>query len=250
MLLPPDAPVYTGPGADGTNSGGHAVTVVGYGVDSASSLKFWTVQNSWNIAWASSGYTRVERGQNTIGLEELATHFRAWVTGADVPPCIDGATAGVQLGDGSNILCSQAASGELGDLCGGFPVVANNCPVACDTCIGRASGDFGEMMAGGVSQGAVADEGDVDHTLCIEGTVAGGDGNQNLEEQYLNTGDSSVETCNFYNKCTYPINCVCYNSGPENDYGIPIGGPYAIPGPDGAPLMDFCWPGYCECSRA
>jgi hypothetical protein len=253
MLLPPDAPVYVGPGADATNSGGHAVTVVGYGVDSASSgLKFWTVQNSWNIAWASNGYTRVQRGENTIKIEELATHYRAWVTGGDVPACIDGATAGVQLGDGSNILCSQAASGELGDLCTQFPVVANNCPVACNSCIGRAAGDFGTLVAGGeggVSQGAVPDEGGVDHTQCIEGTITGGGGNQNLEEQYLSTGDTDAETCNFYNNCDYPLNCECYNSGAEV-YGAPVGGPYAIPGPDGvSSLMDFCWPGYCTCTR-
>ena len=39
----------------------HAVTVVGYDVDSTRRKAFWTVKNSWGTGWGEDGYVRIER---------------------------------------------------------------------------------------------------------------------------------------------------------------------------------------------
>jgi len=52
--------VYTGeskPNPDAT--GGHAVTLVGYGEDNK--IPYWTVQNSWGPDWGEDGYIRMSR---------------------------------------------------------------------------------------------------------------------------------------------------------------------------------------------
>jgi len=45
-------------------SGGHAVAIVGWGVD-GSSQKYWLVRNSWGRDWADSGFFRMEMGGTT-----------------------------------------------------------------------------------------------------------------------------------------------------------------------------------------
>ena len=46
----------------------HAVTLVGYGVDSSSGLNYWIVKNSWGKSWGESGYFRIRRGNGTCGI--------------------------------------------------------------------------------------------------------------------------------------------------------------------------------------
>ena len=46
----------------------HAVTLVGYGSDSATGLDYWIVKNSWGKSWGESGYFRIRRGNGTCGI--------------------------------------------------------------------------------------------------------------------------------------------------------------------------------------
>ena len=44
---------------------GHAVTVVGYGVEDG--VKYWHVKNSWGNEWGNRGFFRIIRGKNECG---------------------------------------------------------------------------------------------------------------------------------------------------------------------------------------
>jgi len=51
--------------------GGHAVKIVGWGVDSG--VKYWKVANSWNPYWGEHGFFRILRGVDECGIESGAT---------------------------------------------------------------------------------------------------------------------------------------------------------------------------------
>ena len=51
----------------GSVEGGHAVRIVGWGVDGGN--KYWKVANSWNPFWGEKGYFRIVRGVNEGGIE-------------------------------------------------------------------------------------------------------------------------------------------------------------------------------------
>ncbi|PIC24796.1 hypothetical protein B9Z55_017978 [Caenorhabditis nigoni] len=51
----------------GQELGGHAVKVLGWGVENGT--KYWLVANSWNINWGEKGYFRILRGRNECGIE-------------------------------------------------------------------------------------------------------------------------------------------------------------------------------------
>jgi cathepsin C len=55
----------------------HAVLLVGYGVDSQSGLKYWTVKNSWSDTWGEQGYFRIRRGTDECAIESLAVSAQA-----------------------------------------------------------------------------------------------------------------------------------------------------------------------------
>lgn len=55
--------------------GGHAVTIVGWGVQ-AGRLPYWIVRNSWGPAWNGDGYFRIVRGQNASSIESAAISLR------------------------------------------------------------------------------------------------------------------------------------------------------------------------------
>ena len=46
--------------SSGSRQGGHAILLVGWGLDSATSTNYWIVQNSWGADWGESGYFRID----------------------------------------------------------------------------------------------------------------------------------------------------------------------------------------------
>jgi cathepsin B len=52
----------------GKNLGGHAIKMVGWGVDNG--VKYWTCVNSWNDSWGENGQFRIKRGNNECGIED------------------------------------------------------------------------------------------------------------------------------------------------------------------------------------
>jgi len=54
----------------GSMAGGHAVKVVGWGVEGG--VKYWKIANSWNPHWGEKGYFRIKRGNNEGGIEDQA----------------------------------------------------------------------------------------------------------------------------------------------------------------------------------
>mmetsp|Transcript_49105 Transcript_49105/g.97574 ORF Transcript_49105/g.97574 Transcript_49105/m.97574 type:complete len:662 (+) Transcript_49105:70-2055(+) len=54
----------------GEQVGGHAVKVVGWGVENG--VKYWKIANSWNPYWGEKGYFRIRRGNNEGGIENQA----------------------------------------------------------------------------------------------------------------------------------------------------------------------------------
>ena len=53
----------------GSYQGGHAVKIIGWGVDSESGLDYWLVANSWNTFWGEDGFFRIKRGNDECGIE-------------------------------------------------------------------------------------------------------------------------------------------------------------------------------------
>jgi len=53
----------------GASHGGHAVKMVGWGVDADTNMDYWLIANSWNSDWAENGFFRIRRGTNECGIE-------------------------------------------------------------------------------------------------------------------------------------------------------------------------------------
>lgn len=68
-----------------SKEGGHAVALVGYGVDSGK--KYWLLQNSWGASWGENGYVRFLRGVDLCSIETRGPQsFEATVSGAPQAP--------------------------------------------------------------------------------------------------------------------------------------------------------------------
>ncbi len=52
----------------GSEVGGHAVKILGWGVDSGTN--YWLVANSWNPYWGNNGYFWILRGVDECGIEQ------------------------------------------------------------------------------------------------------------------------------------------------------------------------------------
>lgn len=126
----------------GGKAGGHAVTLVGYGLKAG--VKYWTIQNSWGPSWCDNGYAKFKRGVNLAGIEDDGFYLRSWVAGGEVPQCFEGVNSG--LNSGGPIACSVAATGMFGNLCehpSFGAMVKGNCPLSCNACEGISSGGGG-----------------------------------------------------------------------------------------------------------
>ena len=57
--------------ADSVN---HAVLAVGYGTDTATTLDYWIVKNSWGATWGDKGFFKIQRGNNTCGIAQCNSY--------------------------------------------------------------------------------------------------------------------------------------------------------------------------------
>ena len=55
----------------GAPLGGHAVKLVGWGVEGGSGRKYWLAANSWNTNWGEQGFFKIARGQNECMIESM-----------------------------------------------------------------------------------------------------------------------------------------------------------------------------------
>jgi len=63
--------VYRKTRSSGKYLGGHAVCLVGYGVQSGTD--YWKIKNSWNSEWGDAGHFKIVRGTNECGIEGSAS---------------------------------------------------------------------------------------------------------------------------------------------------------------------------------
>lgn len=57
----------------GKSLGGHAIKLMGWGVDEDTNMPYWLLVNSWNSDWGEQGWFRMRRGTNECGLENSGT---------------------------------------------------------------------------------------------------------------------------------------------------------------------------------
>ena len=55
----------------GIKLGGHAIRLIGFGVEESSHLPYWLAVNSWNEDWGDRGRFKILRGSNECNVEEL-----------------------------------------------------------------------------------------------------------------------------------------------------------------------------------
>ncbi|CAE8640929.1 unnamed protein product [Polarella glacialis] len=103
----------------GTVLGGHAVTALGFGVESGQ--KYWLIQNSWGTNWGQGGFAKVVRGVDFMGIEDRGTIIKGYVDGGSKFPCFDASYWGAPCADRKS-WCNHSIHGSM---------ITDDCPVTC-----------------------------------------------------------------------------------------------------------------------
>lgn len=116
--------------------GGHATTLVGYGMNSWGQEQ-WIHQNSWGVGWGDNGYGYMLKGVDLVGCESSPGRrgtFAVYVEGGTPPPCLDSADSGWGYVGSPSLSCPQA---KLKGFCtqpSSKAYVVPKCPKSCGTC--------------------------------------------------------------------------------------------------------------------
>ena len=137
--------IYT-PSATATDVGGHAVTLVGWGVEN--SVPYWIVQNSWGSGWGEGGFFRILRGSDTCTIESRAGMGTLKPAAPSACPTTTCANGAVQLKD---CTCRCDGSGMSGPTCSTCSLSCVNNGVRDDLCTKCSCpmGYFGTGCEGG-----------------------------------------------------------------------------------------------------
>lgn len=52
--------------------GGHAVKIVGWGLDQETHTSYWICANSWDVGWGESGYFNIKMGECQVDQAAIA----------------------------------------------------------------------------------------------------------------------------------------------------------------------------------
>ena len=143
--------IYT-PSATAQLVGGHAVSLVGWGVDQGA--PYWILQNSWGKGWGEGGFFRIARGVDASGIESsggLVVARPAPPAGCPASNCSAGSTT---LSD-----CScKCPLGRAGPTCAQCTLTCLNGGVrdaGCTQCV-CPPGFFGPACEGGYALAPLA----------------------------------------------------------------------------------------------
>lgn len=57
----------------GDSMRGHAVRIIGWGIDNLTDIPYWLAANSFSQKWGENGYFKIKRGTNECAIEENVT---------------------------------------------------------------------------------------------------------------------------------------------------------------------------------